>query len=369
MPEIVFTMPARLRLTASYSRFADQYLAKQRGADALDSYDRTREQLAVAGAQYDHALPAGHFLSLGLEGQAELLDSDRLAGGHGSRWRGAFFAQDQWSVVAAPRLVVVPAVRIDLDSRFGRAISPKLAVRFDPHPRLILRGSYGRGFRAPTFKELLLHFENPGVGYVVDGRVDLKPETSDGIDLGAEVRATGWAWLSLNFFRNDLKNLIMPALIDGGGAGSPQRYQYANVSAAHTQGLEAAVRFGPMADFIVELGYTLTDSEDEEKQRPLSGRALHAGTFLVAFNRQRWGLEATIRGAVVGTRRFYSDGADGTTQALSADPYLLLEARVAKTFRKHLTLFIGAHNLLDAGDVRLTPLPPRMFYGGVAARY
>jgi outer membrane receptor for ferrienterochelin and colicins len=368
-PDITFDVPARLRITGSYSLYRDQYLSKQRGSDALDQYQQTREQLGGVGIQYDHVLSAGHLLSFGLEGQVELLDSDRLANRHGNRWRGAFFAQDQWNVVDAPRFVVVPAIRVDVDSQFGRAFSPKLAVRFDPHPRVVLRGSYGRGFRAPTFKELLLHFENPGVGYVVDGNLSLQPETSDGFDVGAEARAASWFWMSLNLFRNDLKSLIAPSLVDAGGAGSPQHYQYINISAAYTQGIETSVRVGPIHDLVFELGYTLTDSKDEKKKRPLPGRSLHAGTFLVGFSRARWGLEATLRGAVFGSRHSYADNADGTYQTLTGDPYIVVDARVAESIKQHVTLFIGAQNLVNAGDARFTPLAPRTFYGGVAGRY
>ena len=368
-PEITFAIPAKLHVTASYSLYRDQYLHDQRGSNELDQYQLTKEQLAVLGVQYDHVLPRAHFLSLGLEGQYESLDTDRLNGGHGDRFRGAFFAQDQWTALDAPRLVFVPAIRVDLDSQFGQAYSPKLAVRFDPHPNVTLRGSYGLGYRAPTFKELFIHFENPGVGYVVDGNPALRPETSGGFDLGAEVRVARWLWLSVNLYRNDLQNLITASLVDNGGAGGPQRYSYVNIDAAYTQGVESAVRIGPWNDFSVEGGYTLTDSQDETRRRRLPGRSLHAGNFVAAFRRVRWGLEVTLRGAAFGPRRYYVDNADGSYSTQRAPAYVLLDARVAETIKKHVTLFVGVQNLANAGEPQFTPLPPRTFYGGVSGRY
>lgn len=376
-PEIQLRPTARLRINASYSLYRSQYLSDQRGSNALDQYQSTREQLIVLGLQHDHVLPAGHYLSAGFEGRSELLDSDRLVGGHGLRWRGAVFAQDQWTIAKTPRLVVVPAVRVDLDSQFGHAISPKIAVRFDPTRRLILRASYGRGFRPPSFQELLIRFENPSVGYVVDGNQKLRPETSDGINVGFELRATRWLWASANFYRNNLKNLIGYAITDPGGAGSPVQYQYVNIASAHTQGVETSVRLQPSRDLNLDVGYTLTDSEDEVRKRPLEGRARHAGNFLVGFYRKAWGFEATVRGAVFGPRPYYTDLGDGTVQGGGAyqttrtATYVQLDARVAETLPnwRHITLFVGVQNILGAGDAKYTPLPPRTFYGGVAARY
>ena len=75
---------------------------------------------------------------------------------------------------------MLPGVRLDYDSDFGLYPSPRLALHMQPLAILALRASYGMGFRAPEFKELLLRFENPTTGYRVAGNPDLQPETSQG---------------------------------------------------------------------------------------------------------------------------------------------------------------------------------------------
>jgi outer membrane receptor for ferrienterochelin and colicins len=65
---------------------------------------------------------------------------------------------------------------VDRDSVFGTAVSPRVALKVDPTEQLTVRASYGWGFRAPSFQELYLRFENPAVGYVVEGNPSLKPE-------------------------------------------------------------------------------------------------------------------------------------------------------------------------------------------------
>lgn len=367
-PEIVFdSAPARLRLSAGWSTWRDQYRSDQRGGEALDSFSDTREHLGVISAQLDR-VDARHALTIGGEAQVEALSSQRLVG-DGLRGRGAVYLQDQWLVVASRRLVVVPALRLDLDSQFGSALSPKLAVRFDPHPRLVLRASWGRGFRPPSFKELLLKFENPGAGYVVDGNSALRPERSDGVNGGVEVRAHPLVWLSANGFYNELEDLITYRVAAAGGADGPQRFSYVNVARARTRGLETMVRLGPVVGLTLELGYTLTDARDESRGRPLDGRALHAGSFALSFLRPSWGLEAMARGTVLGPRPYSVEDARGEVTTVWTAPMVQLEARVAYTVKRHVTAFVGGQNLLDAGDPRYSPLVPRSFYGGISGRY
>lgn len=366
--EHTLRIPARLRLTGSYAYFNDQYLSDQRGSNALDTYQRTREQLGLLNLQYDHLLPHRHFVTVGGEAQVEALSSARLTGS-GLRQRGAVFLQDQWTLWEAHRLVAVPAMRFEMDSQFGFNFSPKLSLRFDIHPKLVLRASYGRGYRAPSFKELLLLFENTGVGYRVEGNPALRPETSHGENVGFELRAASWLWFSASYFRNDLTNQIVASIVEPGGPGLTTRYQYVNIASSYTQGLETAARLGAWRGVELELGYTLTDSRDNEAKRPLPGRARHAGSFGVVYTKTRWGVSAMVRGAIYSERNQYVDNADGSYQTLRAPTYVMLDARVSETIKKRITLFIGAQNLAGAGDAQLNQLPPRTFYGGVEGRY
>ena len=367
-PELTFAA-SRLRLSGYYSTFRDQYLVDQRGADALDEYQETREHLGKLDAQYDVALPADHIVSLGVEGMLERLASARLRGG-GERLRGAVFAQDQWTISSERRLVAVPAARFDVDSQFGTNFSPKLALRWDPHEAVILRAGYGVGYRAPSFRELLLHFENPSAGYVVDGNPDLRPERSRSVDLSVELAPRPWFWFSLTLFRNDLSDMILAVSVPG--EQEQLRYRYANIASAHTQGLQATVRVKPWRELTLEVGYALTDTEDEKERRPLEGRPLHQGTFLAIYQPRwgRWGFTATVRGSLVGQRPFYADrDGDGAIETGQAAPYLFLGARVAADLTRHLTLFVTGENLTGAGDPTYLPIPPRSLFGGFIGRY
>ena len=155
-----------LRIDADGSVYRDQFLSDQRMSEALDQYQLTDENLVEARAQVAHELGAHRALA-GIELLRETLASDRLSE-PGQRLRAAMFAQDEWRL-AEDRVLVVPAARLDADSQFGTHATPRLAARWQATDALVGRGSAGFGYRAPSFKELLLDFQNPGAGYVVAG--------------------------------------------------------------------------------------------------------------------------------------------------------------------------------------------------------
>jgi outer membrane receptor for ferrienterochelin and colicins len=348
-----------LRLAADAGVYRDQFLHDQRGSDALDQYEVTDENIVEGSAQLVRQLGAHRGL-VGAELLREALDSDRLSE-PGSRVRGALYAQDEWRLGPGDPLVVVPAARLDLDTQFGAHATPRIAARWQAGERLVVRGSIGLGYRAPDFKELLLHFANPSAGYVVDGNPDLRPETSRSAQGGVEWQAQPWLWLSASGFANQLRDLITVVSLPDDGSGM-LRFGYDNVGRARTAGLEAfAIASRGRAG--LELGYALTRARDHDEDRPLEGIPAHRFTATARWRDRALGLDAFAGAVVTGHRPFY----------LSADPQgatltgrrLEIRARVAKRFLERYGGFIGIDNAADAGDADLDRLPPRTLYAGV----
>lgn len=358
-PEWKPSLPTRLRASVHFGSFRDQFVSDQRGSDALDQYQDTREQLLESSAQFD-ALAGDHLVSVGTDGMFERLRTPRLRDGEGRRTRGAVFVQDEWTVVHALKLVLVPALRADEDSRFGAHVTPRLALRWDPADAVVLRASVGYGYRAPDFKELYLFFENPGVGYVVEGNPELRPETSRSVTLGAEWKPANEVWLSASAFRHALDDLILTSLVDPGGAGMVQRFTYVNVGSGTSQGAELAARWSPLPTMRLDASYAFTDARDDSSGEPLDGTPRHRATFAATW-RPRWsGLELDARGSLVGKRPFMH---------ARAPAYALVGFRVAWELASRLTVFGGLDNLLDAGDAEWNPIQPRTVYAGASAHF
>ena len=370
-PRWVTSKNSLLSVDGSFSIFRDQYFADQRGSDALDSYQDTRERLGQGTIQYDRIVADTHSLTLGVDGLAQEMISERLHQAQGRRLRVAVYGQDVWDVWETDTaLTLIPGARVDLDTEFGVHPTPKLGLRYDPRPPIAVRSSYGWGYRAPVFKELLLRFENPGAGYVVQGNPDLEPETSESLQLGVEVDATDALTLEVNGFYNVIDNLISIGTLKEAAAGEPTRYGYVNVDSAVSRGLEATSAFSLAQMGALQLGYTLTDTLDVERDRPLEGRALHKGTAKVSGGYSPWGLHGMTRAALVGEQRFYvDDNGDGQEEDVVTDPYINLDVRLSQALGSLLEIFAGIDNVLNAGDARYLPLPPRFIYVGLSGRF
>jgi outer membrane receptor for ferrienterochelin and colicins len=368
-PELELGAGMQLHLRTSYARFRDEFELDQRGSDALDDRQDTREHLGQLGAQLD-ALLGSHLLSAGAEGSYESLATERLANGTGDRTRLGVYAQDEWTLLEAPLLVLLPGARVDLDSQFGAAPTPRVALRFDPLREVTLRASYGWGFKAPDFRELYLLFENPSAGYLVQGNTELEPERSRNVGASAEFRPHRSVSFSLQGFYNLLEDRIDTGLVPATDMG-PQRFRYRNVDSAVSRGLIASLSVSPLAGLKLDLSYDLTDARSRgSSEQRLSGQPAQRATASLRYRAPNVGFETSWRGSFVGTRPFYQDtDGDGVEEQRDAYGYASIDVRVAQRIGYGFRSFFLGENLLNAGDAEFLALAPRTFSGGVQFEY
>lgn len=375
-PEYRVTSAAKLKATAHYANYKDQYLHDQRGSAALDTLHVTKEQVAELNLQYDHLI-SRHMLTVGVDSLYEDLKTPRLNRAKGSRTRVAPFLQDEWSLLDAPLLMLVPGFRVDLDSHFGAHATPKLTLRFDPVEVLALRASYGWGYRAPDFKEMYMHFENPAVGYMVEGNPDLKPETSKSFNLSAELSLGQAVSLSVNLFRNDLRNMISYEEIRltglPPGAAITRKYVNANIAKARTQGVESMLRVelyeaSEVERLTMELGYTYLDATDKDGD-PLIARAKHNIKAALTYEHLRAGFELTIRGSHLSHQPFFVQQGSGY-KIVYSEALTKIDLRAAQDiYNKYLTVYAGVDNVLDDGDNNSQPMVPRSYHAGMISKF
>jgi outer membrane receptor for ferrienterochelin and colicins len=368
-PELDFGSGTLLHLRSSYGLFRDEFELDQRGSDALDERQDAREHLAQLGAQLD-ALLGSHLLSAGSEGSYETLATERLANGRGERTRLGLYVQDEWTLIESPLLVFLPGGRLDLDSQFGTAPTPRVALRFDPTREVTLRASYGWGFKAPDFRELYLYFENPSAGYLVEGNTELKPERSRNVAASVELRPQRSLWFSLQGFYNLLEDRIDTALVPSLDAG-PQRFRYRNVNSALSRGVSATFSVSPLAGLRLELSYDLTDARARgQSEQRLSGQPAQRATASLRYRAPNVGFETSWRASFVGTRPFYQDtDGDGAEERRNAYGYASIDVRVAQRLGYGFRSFFLGENLLNAGDAEFLALAPRSFSGGLEFAY
>lgn len=140
-----------------------------------------------------------------------------------SRDLAAAFAQYSWEIEA---LRFDGGVRYDHNEQFGDVVTYNLGGSYEILPDLVLRSSFGTGFRAPTFNELYYPgYANP----------DLAPEKSRSFEIGMNWQLSAATTLDVAVYRNWLRNAIINAK---GSDGLSRPY---NVSRAEVTGLEATL--------------------------------------------------------------------------------------------------------------------------------
>ena len=94
------------------------------------------------------------------------------------------YAQFDWNITK--QLNMVGSVRYDYFSASAlKALTERLAVVYKL-PWFTLRANYASGFRAPTLKEMYMHYDMGDMGYMIIGNPDLKPEKSNNFNIALE---------------------------------------------------------------------------------------------------------------------------------------------------------------------------------------
>ncbi len=265
-----------VKLNLGIARTSDRF-TDSRVSGSGDSPDITDsdEQARDLGLSLNHAWNSAHRSETGLDFRVVSLESDRIRQDKVWRRSSALFLQHYFS--AGDTYGIVPGVRMETDSDFGENISKSLAFRYKTPHHYILRLSYGEGFRAPSFKNLAVSFENPGIGYVVRGNPDLKPERSQNYHLSFSKMWQERLWIELSAFHNQLRDLIdISSAVD-----TAVTYSYKNTGNAFTRGFKLAGRCNAWSYWRFGFDYNFLEAKDLTLDRPLEGRAKHSfGTSL-----------------------------------------------------------------------------------------
>jgi outer membrane receptor for ferrienterochelin and colicins len=117
-------------------------------------HDTTRYNQIVARATY--SLPAWKYrlnFQFGVDVNQEYTQIE-----DGKQKSGDYAAFGSAKINLLEGLDVQPAIRFSYNTRFRVPLIPSLNLRYNYKDRIVLRASYGRGYRAPSLKELYLMF-------------------------------------------------------------------------------------------------------------------------------------------------------------------------------------------------------------------
>lgn len=236
------------------------------------------------------------------------------------------------------------------------SVSPKLGMVWTFAPAWSLFGGYAHGFRSPPYNDVNIGFTNVQFGYTAIANPDLKPETSDGVELG--VRYAGEvAYASFSGYYNRYDDFIESMRPIGYNGDGLMVYQSQNISEAQIHGLElkAGLDIGALSD--VWAGWSLRGAaawsrgKDRSTDTPLDSVDPLTATLGLAYDASSWGAE--LAGRFVDRKRRVSDP-DYYRQA----GYGVLDLYAHWNFAPGAKFNVGVFNLadrryIDAGDMAL----------------
>ena len=345
-----------------------------------------------------------------------LLLSNNIAGDRGSTGAADLSATDDsrkvysvFTELNAPlskTLEVQLAVRHDDYSQVGSTTNPKIGVRWQPAPTVLLRASANTGFRAPSLSDLnrpttfgsassfLTDPQCVRTGLdTIDGCTDqypverrsnakLKPETSRQFALGAMWDATKQLNLSMDYWNIEKKDVISTLgeqiIVD-----SPEKYngkyitrdadgyidnillQKENQGRLRTSGIDFGVDFktapAPGGRFSVNMSGTLVLKYDRQFG-PLEADRSNLGVFLNDQVIQKWrhrisfgydvgALSATLANqfssSYTDQNTTYDPASNSVLPSRKVKAYTLWDLTGSYALSKQVKVRIGVLNLLD----------------------
>jgi len=274
------------------------------------------------------------------------------------------YAQDEMRF-ASGRVSLVPGVRVDhyrlspeADAIFSgdnpgiaraslrkTSVSPKLGMvwRFDEQWSLF--AGYAHGFRSPPYNDVNLGFTNVMFGYTAIPNPDLKPETSNGLELGLRYLAPA-AYVSLSGYWNDYRDFIESQRYVGINAQGLMVFQSQNIADARIHGaeLKAGVDFGELTPALA--GWSLRGAaawsrgQNRTEDLPLDSVDPLRGTLGLMYDRDDWGVE------LAGTFARRKDRV-ASDSAWRPAGYGVLDLMAHWAFAPGATVNVGVFNLAD----------------------
>ena len=156
----------------------------------------------------------------------------------------------------------VGGFRVTHHSKYGLNTVPKISAMANFQP-LVLRASYGLGFRSPSLKEMYFDFDHLGMFKLI-GNPNLRPEKSEYLGFSTELNQSK-SNFSVNFYRNYVKDMIVNLWVE------PKVGQYFNIATATILGIDIMEKAMLSKNLIVSAGISLVDAKNNETNKQVYG--------------------------------------------------------------------------------------------------
>ncbi|WP_270829115.1 TonB-dependent hemoglobin/transferrin/lactoferrin family receptor [Aeromonas sp. QDB20] len=169
--------------------------------------------------------------------------------------------------------------------------SPKLGLVFKAHEAANLFAQYSHGYKTPMYDNAFSTLNHQAYGYRIEPNTNLKPESSDGIDLGVRGSAGGFSYEVATFY-NKFDDFIELGQVSTEGRTAV--YQYQNLDKATTKGTEAKADYwlNDLVNVWGNLSYIEGKDGDGNYINSLSPLK---GTLGVRLEQANWNINTALR--------------------------------------------------------------------------
>ena len=230
-----------------YQRNRDAYSALNNTWTTGERYEN--DNIAVLEVQGMMEATPHLLFTAGFEGAFSSMEKYNLSKDFVYLDRESLFFQGEYFTI--DRFSVTGGLRVERNSMFGFAASPKLAGMMHLGEGFRILGGAGVGYRAPDFSDLYMERDDEGgTATPVFGNPDLEPEYSLGFNLGLEYsRYAGF--FQINAYYSELFNEI-------GRRYNPEGNYYYNLNIARSLrvGIDSEARLNLPYCLFVSAGYS-----------------------------------------------------------------------------------------------------------------
>ncbi len=261
----------------------------------------------------------------------------------------AAFVSAEWKITEG--VTLRPGLRASYNTSYNAPVIPSLHARWKMPNNWTARASWGRGFRAPSLKELYFYFVD--INHNIQGNQNLKAESSDNFNAVINFTQCGKKdskkvfKFEVSGFYNDIRSLISLAILRGG----ENAFTYINIDKFKTKGGQF---LGEMTlnKFYLALGGALTRRENKFDNQTLSANTWEGRVIGTYTNIAHSHIDFNVWYKYSGKQPGFVKNENGSVTPTFIGDYSLADAGLSRRFWKNkINIALGCRNLFNVRNV------------------
>ncbi|MGD9823591.1 TonB-dependent receptor plug domain-containing protein [Desulfobacter sp.] len=296
-----------------------------------------------------------HLVTIGAEARKESREDDD--GLDNSVENVSGLVQDEYQIT--DQFYLLFGGRMDDNSDFGSYFTPRVSATYEFTNHFRVKGSVGKGFRAPDINELYVTGYKKKGQEIYQNNEDLEPEESVNYEISFEGEIQKFHG-RITGFQNDIDDLIDSvfdySVINKKGKTTTY-YTWQNIDEARIRGVEFELGVDLPHGFDLSGNMTYLDTENKETGEALEDRPEWAGQAKLGYTNKELGLRTSLRFVYTG------ESEDSTED----DSVSRFDFKISKALGEQTNLYLGMKNIFNSnvedGE------EPMCFYAGFQLKY